>query len=151
MRDLRLILFFILLKYKVRRQVKQPWQLAHIFQGSGATVLRNAFLFGSFMLYVDISKQLVPGGLGSFGTGAICANLAWLTIWPLDVVKSQLQSGNYVGKSYNYLLRDALVTGKFYRGLIPGLARSTIANGCAMVAYKEVQSWIQNSPNSFPT
>ena len=34
---------------------------------------------------------LVPGGLGPFWTGAICANLAWLTIWPIDVVKSQVR------------------------------------------------------------
>ena len=76
---------------KVRRQVHQPWKFNEIFQGSGATMLRNSFLFGSFMIYVDLSKQLVPGGLGAFTTGAVCANLAWLTIWPMDVAKSQIQ------------------------------------------------------------
>ena len=37
--------------------------------GSGATIFRNAFLFGSFVTYMDLSKQIVPGGLSPFMTG----------------------------------------------------------------------------------
>ena len=118
----------------------QPWKINEIFKGLGVTIFRNSFLFGSFVVYVDISKQLVPGGLGPFLTGAICANAAWLTIWPLDVAKSQLQSGNYAGKSLTYLVKDILVSGKLFRGLVPGLIRSTVANGPAMVVYKKVEA-----------
>ena len=66
--------------------------------------------------------------------------MAWLTIWPLDVVKSQLQSGNYQGKSVDTLLRDIWRSGKLYRGLVVGLSRSTIANGLSMIVYKKVES-----------
>ena len=123
---------------KTRRQVDRAWSIKEIFSGSGATVFRNSFLFSSFMIYVDISKQLVPGGLGPFWTGAICANLAWLTIWPLDVVKSQMQSGNYQGQSFAKLLVDNIRTGAMFRGIVPGLSRSFIANGCSMVVYNKV-------------
>ena len=34
-----------------------------MLSGSGVTVFRNSILFSAFMIYVDISKQLVPGGL----------------------------------------------------------------------------------------
>ena len=121
---------------KVRRQVAQEWKLKEIFTGSGATIFRNSFLFSSFVIYIDLSKQIVPGGLPPFLEGAVCSNLAWLTIWPLDVAKSQLQSGNYRGKSYWLLIRDIFTTGANFRGIVPGLIRSTIANGCSMVAYK---------------
>jgi solute carrier family 25 carnitine/acylcarnitine transporter 20/29 len=128
---------------KVRRQVQHRWKFAELFDGFGATILRNSFLFGSFVVYIDLSKQLIPGGMGAFLTGAICSNLAWLTIWPIDVAKSQIQSGNYKGKSFGYLIADAYRTGLIFRGLIPGLMRSTVANGCSMVAYKETEKFLK--------
>ena len=51
---------------KVRRQVEGTWRFREVFQGSGVTMLRNAFLFSSFVVYIDLSKQIVPGGLGPF-------------------------------------------------------------------------------------
>lgn len=133
---------------KVRRIIQSKWKLNEIFSGSGATIFRNSFLFCSFSLYLDISKQLFPNGLNSFITGAVCANLAWLTIWPLDVVKSLSQSGKYVEKSYFYLLKDVFKTGALYRGLLPGLLRSTIANGSSMVVYKKVEQLLQDLRSS---
>ena len=72
---------------------------------------------------------------------------AWLTIWPLDVVKSQLQSGRFEGRPYRDLLREILTTDLAYRGLLPGLLRSFIANGISMVVYKKVLSKIQEFRN----
>jgi hypothetical protein len=74
----------------------------------------------------------------------VCANLAWLTIWPLDVVKTQLQSGKYSGKSPLTLVKDVWRTGLIYRGLLPGLTRSTVANGLSMVVYKKVEALLKD-------
>jgi len=128
---------------KVRRQVAQPWRFTQMYHGNGATMIRNSFLFGSFVVYADISKQLVPGGLGPFLTGAVCANLAWLTVWPMDVVKSQVQSGNFKGQSWGRLIWNLIVSGRMFRGIMPGLARSTVANGCAMVMFKKTKSFLE--------
>lgn len=130
---------------KTRRQVNQPWKVSEIFNGSGATIFRNAFLFCGFMIYADLSKQLVPGGLGPFWTGAVCSNLAWLTIWPLDVTKSQIQSGKFPGQSFGSLLIGNFKNGTIFRGLLPGLTRSFIANGCSMVVYKKVLTMLENN------
>ena len=54
---------------KVRRQVEQPWRFTEIFNGSGATIFRNSFLFSGFVIYMDLLKQIVPGGLSPFWTG----------------------------------------------------------------------------------
>lgn len=126
---------------KVRRQVDAPWRFAEAYKGTGVTVFRNALLFCAFSTYLDQSKRLLPGdaALGPFLNGALCANLAWLTIWPLDVVKSQRQSGMFAGQSSWALLVNAAKTGKLYRGLLPGLLRSSVANGCAMTVYTEVK------------
>ena len=77
--------------------------------------------------------------------GAICANLAWMTIWPMDVVKTMAQSGSYAGKSLAWIMRETVRTGAMTRGLVPGLVRSTLANGSAMVAYKEIQAILSTS------
>lgn len=129
---------------KTRRQVGQSWSLTGLMEaGVPITLLRNSFLFASFAVYADWSKLLVPGGLGPFWTGAVCANLAWLTIWPLDVVKSQMQSGNYAGSQMGKLLADVVRSGSLFRGLVPGLVRSTLANGCAMTAYAKTKAMLE--------
>jgi solute carrier family 25 carnitine/acylcarnitine transporter 20/29 len=136
---------------KVRRQVEQSWTIKQILEGTGVTLARNTFLYSSFVLYMDLSKQCCEAGyvpswltneggtnLTPFAKGAICANLAWLTIWPADVIKTQRQSGNYCSMKVLQLLRENISSGRMYRGLFPGLARSTIANGCSMVIYELV-------------
>lgn len=67
-----------------------------------------------------------------FVKSGICANLAWATIWPLDVIKTRRQSGKYDGKSISWLLRDIIRKGDLYRGISVGLLRSFIANGASM-------------------
>jgi solute carrier family 25 carnitine/acylcarnitine transporter 20/29 len=124
--------------FKTRRQIYKSWQFKEIFSGSGTTIFRNSFLFSSFVIYLDISKLVVEGGLGPFWSGAICANLAWLTIWPLDVVKSQVQSGQHAGKSLAALLVENFRNRTIYNGIAPGLLRSFISNGCSMVVYTKV-------------
>jgi hypothetical protein len=56
---------------KVRRQVEKPWKAREVFSGSGATIFRNSLLFSSFVIYMDLIKQLIPGGLSPFMTGAV--------------------------------------------------------------------------------
>ena len=134
---------------KVRRQVDAKWKLGDIYKGSGATIARNSFLFSSFVVYMDLSKLVVE--LPPFALGSICANMAWLTIWPMDVVKSQIQSGAHDGKSMGTLLKEVVRTGAMFRGLLPGLLRSTIANGCAMVVYKKTEALLKNRVALTPT
>lgn len=108
---------------------------------SGATITRNAFLFAAFVIYLDAFKKAVD--VGPFLQGALCSTLAWATIWPMDVAKSRLQSGEYEGKSFRLLLRDVFSSGKFFSGMGPGLTRSAFANGCSMVVYSRVLKFLE--------
>ncbi|KAG7365032.1 mitochondrial carrier protein [Nitzschia inconspicua] len=96
---------------KTRRQVERSWTMSHLMDGTAITLVRNTVLYASFMVYIDLTKQACQAGyvttmlmneeqnnLKPFLKGAICANLAWLTVWPADVVKTQRQSGNYDDK-----------------------------------------------------
>mmetsp|Transcript_5527 Transcript_5527/g.11334 ORF Transcript_5527/g.11334 Transcript_5527/m.11334 type:complete len:272 (+) Transcript_5527:121-936(+) len=127
---------------KVRRQVVSGWKFAEVFQGFGTTLFRNSFLFSSFVIYMDILKQqLVQRDmeLPPFLKAGICANLAWFSVWPLDVVKTRRQSGKYEGKSLIWLMRDSFKTGDMYRGLGAGMLRSLFANGVSMEVYVLVE------------
>lgn len=137
--------------FKTRRQVEHGWKIREVLDGTGVTLARNTVLYAAFMFYIDVSKQLCRNGyvpsllmtedrrnLAPFTKGAICANLAWLTVWPADVIKTQRQSGNYASKSTFQLLQENLQTGRLFRGLVPGLVRSTMANGSSMVVYEYV-------------
>lgn len=143
---------------KVRRQVQEPWRLSRMYEGSGVTIFRNAFLFCSFSIYRAVLPPLLAPlssssassapRLPPFVEGALCANLAWLTVWPLDVVKSQAQSGKFRREDgLRPLLRAAFASREgAFRGLVPGLVRSTFANGCAMVVYRETERIMSQSP-----
>ncbi len=82
---------------------------------------------------MDISKQVTNNSLGPFLTGAICSNLAWLCIWPLDVVKTQMQSGQYAGKGLAYLVRDVLRTGILFKGILPGEINTCLSSKLIVV------------------
>ena len=89
---------------------------------------------------MDISKQFID--LSPFMLGAVCSSMAWITIWPLDVAKTQLQSGQYKNQSFKYLIRDIFTKGLIFRGLVPGIIRSSIANGFSMVALKATEKFL---------
>jgi len=139
---------------KIRKQLEQKWTYSHLMDGTFVTLARNTVLFAAFVVYMDLGKQAckagyVPrilmdesgGNLTPFAKGAICANLAWLTVWPADVVKTQRQSGNYdlrIGSLE--LLKGNVRSGRMFRGIVPGLVRSSVANGSSMVVYEFVES-----------
>lgn len=145
--------------FKIRRQVEQQlsWHAirSQLLDGTGITIGRNSLLFMSFMIFIDLSKQSCQAGfvpsllmtpeqdnLSPFAKGAICANLAWLTVWPFDVIKTQRQSGLYTGQSAATLFRNMVKSGQMFRGVVPGLIRSTISNGTSMAVYEMVHNYL---------
>jgi solute carrier family 25 (mitochondrial carnitine/acylcarnitine transporter), member 20/29 len=144
--------------FKTRRQVERSWTLdKSILDGTAVTMFRNTILYASFMVYIDFSKLACQAGyvptmlmtedqqgLVPFAKGSICANLAWLTVWPADVIKTQRQSGNYVSQSTLQLLQQNIQSGRLFRGIVPGLVRSSISNGSSMVVYEFVHSSLTN-------
>ena len=130
---------------KTRQQMSLPWTFKQAFTGTSATFMRNIWLFAVFAYTVDLSKQLTKDGKGlsPFWTGAVCATTAWLAVWPLDVVKSRIQSGMHEKRSVFGHLVQAARSGALYRGLAPGLLRASIANGCAMYIYKRSSAWAE--------
>ena len=124
--------------FKIRQQIVAQWSYREALSGLGVTMGRNPGLFSAFVVYMDLLRPYL--GDSPFIYGATCSNLAWLTVWPFDVVKTQRQSGRHPGVSALALLSNAARDGALFRGLLPGLVRSSIANGTSMVVYKRVHA-----------
>ena len=123
--------------FKIRQQIVSKWAPREALSGLGITTARNTGLFAVFVCWIDVTRPL---GLHPFFSGALCSNLSWLMLWPMDVVKTQRQSGKFGDASALSLLSRAASTGMLYRGLVPGLIRSSVANGTSMYVYKRVHA-----------
>lgn len=86
-------------------------------------------------------------GIGPFVKGGLCATAAWWVVWPLELLKSQVQAGGPSTLSLHQRVRSIVrerggLRG-LYRGLGPGTARSILANGSSMVIFTYVQGTLR--------
>ncbi|KAK9481242.1 mitochondrial carrier domain-containing protein [Lipomyces japonicus] len=116
--------------------------LPGIFRGQGVTLLREAQAYGLwFLTFEFLMKQLqtrsgvkrndIPAYQVA-ACGALAGEVLWLGSYPLDVIKSQVQSDGF-GKDKVYhgaidaakkTFRTAGLAG-FWKGLVPTLLRAT--------------------------
>ncbi|KAK9356618.1 mitochondrial carrier domain-containing protein [Lipomyces doorenjongii] len=116
--------------------------LKGIFRGQGVTLLREAQAYGLWFLtfeflmqelqkYGKVKRDEIPAWKVA-GCGALAGEVLWLGSYPLDVVKSQVQSDKF-GKESLYkgaidaarrTWRTSGVAG-FWKGLVPTLLRAT--------------------------
>ncbi|KAL5475463.1 hypothetical protein EMCRGX_G025282 [Ephydatia muelleri] len=138
---------------KISRQLQRSWRLRDLYRGYSITCFRSVALLTTFFVMVDTGKRnaeelFSSPVLGPFVTGGLASTMAWLVIWPLEFMKSQVQ-GHY-GPETSLLsrMRTVMVERGFfglYRGLAPGIIRSFIANGASMIvmhyAQRKVTQW----------
>jgi len=146
---------------KVRQQTGSDWrverraggslvlhsvrQIRALYQGSVPTLYRSCTMLGTFFVLNDYCARHLPAlhsmtVLGPFVKGGVCASLGWVAAWPFEVVKNRVQadtSGAYANTSVHQMLRTLVreegVRGLF-RGILPGLCKSFVSNGAAMIA-----------------
>ncbi|WAR23697.1 MCFS-like protein [Mya arenaria] len=122
-----------------RAIIETPLEFA---KGFGVTWLRTMGLMSSYFIFVDTGRRNFPEYfarpiLGPFLISGMAATMAWWIVWPLEYMKSQVQSG-YANQNESVLKRMATVIRErgffsLYRGILPGTIRSFTANGTSMV------------------
>lgn len=144
---------------KVLDCVRQTFKYSGVkgpFQGLGATLLRNtpanAVYLGSFeVMKREVAEQqgiattelpmptvVLLGGLGGL--------LYWLAIFPIDVVKSSMQSDNIIPSKRQFPTMATTVKalwadgglGRFYKGFTPAILRAMPANGIMLATVDKV-------------
>lgn len=145
--------------FEALKTQKQVWGTSYldslrsgqIWRGLSATCGRNVILVTIFFVMSDKLSRLgelpLLGDLRDhpFLRGSCITVCCWIAAWPLDVVKSQMQSmgtsqvthGSHAG--VGGLLLQTWRGHMLYRGLLPGLVRACLANGSGMYAYQKVQ------------
>ncbi|WAR23648.1 MCFS-like protein [Mya arenaria] len=118
-----------------RAIIETPLEFA---KGFGVTWLRTMGLMSSYFIFVDTGRRNFPEYfarpiLGPFLISGMAATMAWWIVWPLEYMKSQVQSG-YANQNESVLKRMATVIRErgffsLYRGILPGTIRSFTANG----------------------
>tara|TARA_Y100000389_G_scaffold61968_1_gene57999 strand:+ start:2961 stop:3623 length:663 start_codon:yes stop_codon:yes gene_type:complete len=80
--------------------------------------------FGGYYLFNDTYK------LGPFISGGISGMLSWLITYPVDVVKTRLQT---ISKSYT--IKSAVQEGHLWKGINICLLRGFVVNGVSFYVY----------------
>ena len=134
------------------------------FQGLGVTLVRNtpanAVYLGSFeVIKNEATKHYglaspadlpAPAVVGAAGIGGL---LYWLAIFPVDVIKSAIQSDSITMAERKYknplaaagaLWREGGVS-RFYRGFTPCLLRAVPANGVMLLTVDRVTAMLNRS------
>jgi solute carrier family 25 carnitine/acylcarnitine transporter 20/29 len=132
--------------------------LRGVYKGAGATLYREIIGYaGYFVTYEAVKRSLVgPGETASMmhilTAGAVAGFGMWIPAYPLDVVKSVLQTesmSNPPLRNTVGALRHIVATqgvGGLFRGFGPCMARAAPANAATFVAYE----WALEKLNELP-
>lgn len=118
----------ILEVYKVQYQLNNPskFTLRNLGLGFNATILRESI---GTSLYFGVYYSLKKRDFNAFTSGGIAGSLSWLFTYPIDVIKTRIQSKEYT----SYLI--AINKGSLFNGLYICLLRSLIVNSISFTAF----------------
>ncbi|KAJ2503190.1 Mitochondrial carrier protein ymc2 [Coemansia sp. RSA 1972] len=136
------------------RQIYRNFGMAGIYKGQLPTVLRELNGYGMYFLAYEALVQRTMAETGKARSdissvrvcmyGAAAGFAMWLTSYPLDVVKSKLQTDGFAGAARKYsgsldCLRKTIkqegVKGLF-RGITPCLLRAAPANAATFIGFE---------------
>lgn len=141
------------------KKIATRYGVRGVFQGFGATVLRNAPANGMYLGCYESMKryQLKEGQTVEDLTtaqlllsGGIGGGAYWLTTYPLDVVKSTMQSDSIVKSERKYstiantfklIYKESGIKG-FFKGFTPCMVRSFPANALCFAGYEKAKEFL---------
>lgn len=142
------------------RSVVQARGVGGLYKGLGATFARempaNGIYFG---VYEGMKRALAGKGKGTEGleasklmmAGGLAGVAFWGSVYPLDVVKTKIQTDSDVRPRYNGIVDCARQTvkeggvGALYRGVGPCLARAFPANAVTFFVFEWVKGALMRS------
>ncbi|KAG5357420.1 Carrier protein YMC1 [Yarrowia sp. C11] len=132
------------------KQVYGNYGLKGIYRGAGVTLLREAQGYGMWFLSFEFLIKQVCERTNTerknlpawqlLSCGALAGQVLWLSCYPLDVIKSKVQSDSFTHPKYKGALdalRQTLKTDRvsgLFRGLSPTLLRAIPASAGTFAA-----------------
>jgi len=118
-----------------------------VYRGFMVTTLRDTPTFGVYFSSYEWIKRwwcrnYKSQQTGMFISGGVAGVLGWLATYPLDVIKSRLQTDRLDRPKYSGIIDCTKKSYHqegwkfFFKGLGPTLARAFIVNGTTFVGYE---------------
>ncbi len=141
------------------RQILATHGIKGLFQGIGATMLRDGMGFGAYFLAYEYMVQKAISrhrekspnfqrsqmpAYEAISFGALAGVSYWLPVYPIDVIKSKIQTDTLISSERKYpgILRaisrtysDQGLAG-FFRGFTPCMLRSVPVNAATFAAFE---------------
>ena len=122
--------------FQINSKIKvRDIKFREIFRGFSPTMIRESVSTGIYFSTYNYFKriQLVEGDKNILFSGGIAGMFSWLFTYPIDVMKTRIQSG----ESFTY--RDAYNRGYLFRGLGVCLFRSFLVNSIGFYIYENIE------------
>ncbi|CDW89996.1 UNKNOWN [Stylonychia lemnae] len=129
---------------KIKRQTGQAWEFKSIYKGFQVVCMKNAGLISTYFVVLDSfqrNTKLFETKIGQFIVSGTAACTAFWLIYPLDFLKSQIQSeakglGNSMRERAQYARQKHGFFG-VYRGILAGSQCIFFRNGVAMLVMQQ--------------
>jgi hypothetical protein len=137
-------------------QIWRKWGVRGLFQGGGATLLRNVPCFAGYFAGATHTKNLLtaPGEkssvLASMAGGSVGGFLFWGIFYPLEMLKTRMQAdaldpAERKYKSIPDCWNKTMAEGgwsAFYKGYTPCLARAVVVNSAIFGAFSMAKQYL---------
>lgn len=115
-------------RFKIKRQVLSNDIYSKPFKGVQLTLLREV---PANIIYFNIYKFMRDDQFNILISGGTAGILSWLFTYPIDVIKTRVQSDKYPS------IKDAIMKKGLYKGLSPCLARALVVNSIGFYVYEK--------------
>jgi len=139
------------------RQIYRAHGIQGIFKGTNITLMRESLSVGLYFLtYEAVLRRLLKPGqerseLGAaklMGAGALAGYAFWIVGFPLDLLKTKIQTDNLSNPTYKSIIQCAKRTHEqggiagFYRGMLPCILRAGPVNAGCFLAYETMLTYL---------
>eukprot|EP01006_Ploeotia_vitrea_P034468 TRINITY_DN65758_c5_g1_i2.p2 TRINITY_DN65758_c5_g1~~TRINITY_DN65758_c5_g1_i2.p2 ORF type:complete len:249 (-),score=120.18 TRINITY_DN65758_c5_g1_i2:163-909(-) len=144
--------------------VKEIWRtggVRSVYQGFGPTLTRNVFSVSMYFGWYEWTRDQIAASRGCqvsdldgfdvFAAGGLGGIMYWGINFPMDVIKSSMQSDSIVRSERRFsgildcarkLYKEGGIK-RFYSGYAPCMARSIPANAACFVAYEKTKQLLE--------
>lgn len=128
------------------RQILSRYGVKSLYRGYWSTLSRNIPQMGLYFWSYEMMKRQYPNNemFGSFLGGGLAGLLGWGTIYPIDSIKTRMQTDslnvNKVKYSSYYECMRNMSFKSYYRGFYPCIIRAVPVNACVFLAYSYFQN-----------
>jgi solute carrier family 25 carnitine/acylcarnitine transporter 20/29 len=108
----------------------------NMFRGFGCTIIRNVpSVGGYFWAYEETKKRVANPIFGSVFGGAAAGFMCWGPVYPLDYIKTVIQTSNDGDASITSILKKSRFK-DYWRGVVPCVVRGVVINPFVFLGYE---------------